>query len=58
MRWFSRSKTSKSTPRDKKGRTRARDRSTSSTAQDRPRRERYSAWNDPDLPRYGDPSDG
>jgi hypothetical protein len=24
----------------------------------RPRRERYSGWNDPDLPTYGDPFDG
>jgi hypothetical protein len=24
----------------------------------RERRERYSGWNDPDLPTYGDPFDG
>jgi hypothetical protein len=57
MRWFTRWKKSGSTPPEAKrakGRTA---RSDPKPAKNRNRRERYSGWNDPDLPTYGDPFD-
>ncbi len=56
MGWFSRFKTRTKPPETK--RAKRLPPPDPKLAGSRPRRERYSAWNDPDLPTYGDPFDG
>lgn len=61
MRWFSRRKKSGSQPPAPKGaapRPGRTDRKQAKRGGGPDRRERYSGWNDPDLPTYGDPFDG
>jgi len=45
-------------PPEAKRSKRRRPRTGAPRSDNRRRRERYSGWNDPDLPTYGDPFDG
>jgi len=58
MRWFKFFKSGERKPPATKAGKRRRPRAESPRPGTRARRERYSGWNDPDLPTYGDPFDG
>jgi hypothetical protein len=58
MRWFFRSKTRDTELTEDAHPKRRPERPAEQRPQRAARRERYSGWNDPDLPTYGDPFDG
>jgi len=58
MRWFRRFMKGRGKPPEAKRSKRRRPRTGAPRSDNRRRRERYSGWNDPDLPTYGDPFDG
>jgi len=58
MRWFNWFRNAKGKAPEVKGPKSRRPRADPPRSTSRRRRERYSGWNDPDLPTYGDPFDG